>query len=291
MPLAPRSCKVFRPHDLGTRVLAPHNFGVDARSSPQSPSPIPALGAASRGRARRDRGGSSPSAGPEGSRPSAPFPTDPNMASAAAARANTSPRHGQPGPAGAGARKVSLLPPQPAAARCVPTPTAPTRPGAGGGAEGATPPLRRRLPARTLPAPPAPASQGAWGPARPARSGRGGRSRSQVTSPLLQSNPTTAARAGFTPARAPARPRPSAKHGHEHTRPALSSRFPRPAHRLALPLHPHATARGAGPSAEATPTGGPLSRPSCGTLLCTEVVRPGGGNPGSPDLTFLTRAG
>lgn len=104
---------------------------------------------------------------------------------------------------------------------------------------------------------PAPASQGAWGPARPARSGRGGRSRSQVTSPLLQSNPTTAAPAGFTPARAPARPRPSAKHGHEHNRPALSSRFPRPAHRLALPLHPHATARGAGPSAEATPTGGP----------------------------------
>lgn len=81
--------------------------------------------------------------------------------------------------------------------------------------------------------------------------------RSQVTSPPLQSNPTTAVRAGFPPARALARPRPSAKHGHEHTGPALSSRFPRPAHRLALPLHPHATARGAGSSAEATPTGGP----------------------------------
>lgn len=274
MPLTPRPCKVFRPHDLGTRVLLPHNFGGDARSSPQPPSMVPALAlrAASRGRARRDPGGSSPSAGPEGSRPSAPFPTDPNMASAAAARANPSPRHGWPGPAGIGARKVSLLPPQPAAARCVPTPMAPTRPRAGGGAEGASPPSRR-LRARTSPAPRPQPRRVAWGPARPARSGRGGRSRSQVTSPPLQSNPTTAAPAGFPPARAPARPRPSAKHGHEHTRPALSSRLPRPAHRLAPPLHPHATARGAGSSAEATPTRGPPPAGLGNARLCRGDAR------------------
>lgn len=176
------------------------------------------------------------------------------MASAAAAaRAAASPP--APGPAGAAARKVSLpSPPRPgAAARRAPTPAAPTLPGAGGrrrpGCDSSLSPTR------------APASQGVWGP-REAGAIRTRRARtlarSQVTSPPLRSQPTTAARAGFPPARAPARPRSSARHGHEHehTRPALSSRFPRPAHLLGPPLRsPQRTrqARGAGLWGEATP--------------------------------------
>lgn len=139
----------------------------------------------------------------------------------------------------------------------------PTRPGAGGGdgSEGPTPrrPGRR---ARTLPVPPpqSPRVCAASGPAQAARSGRGGRaddrhSRSQVTPPPLQSNPTTAAGAGLSPARARARRRPHARRERSGTStPTPLTPPPFLACSLAPPVRPARRARGGGASVVDTPT-------------------------------------
>lgn len=273
-------------------MLAPHNFGHDAGSRPQPPSRVPALGPACRGRARRDQGGSSPSASPEGSRPGAPrFPQTPTWR-----------RPPPPGPtppraaAGPGPREQAPANfPSPSAARR--RPARPDRPPRHlpGPARAAAPRLRLVLVAdssRGLCLCPGPSFARCVGPREAGATGtrRARTLAGDFTAPPVE--PDNGRPAGLPPARAPARPRSSAKHGHEHIRPALSSRFPRPAHRLAPPPSPRDRPEGRGRWRRPHPLGGPPGAGLRGALLCSEVTRAeaGPGKPGSPNLTFLTRA-
>lgn len=169
------------------------------------------------------------------------------MASAAAARDDdTSPRRRRPGTAEGSARKVSLLLSPPAGGRWT-TNSGFTYPAGRG--------RRRRRQRSDSSSSRAPGADSARSSAPASQSGQPTafrsrrdpdaagwrRSRSQVTLPPLQSNPTTAAGDSLSPARARARrhPHASRERGHEHTHTARSPPFL--ARSLAPPGRPRAT--------------------------------------------------
>lgn len=163
----PSPRKVFRAHSLRARILAPQHPERAAGAGSQDPG--------RRGRARRDPGGSSPSASPQGSRPGAPrFPQTPTWRlPPPPAPPPLRPRLGPREPPPAKFRFPPLRGPAPPPGAPRPPRHLPGPARAGGGAQAATLPGRRLRPQPR---------RRSGGPARPARSGRDGRGRSLARS-------------------------------------------------------------------------------------------------------------